>query len=95
MVEPDCVLNAGGPGGCVEGEFGSTSSLRNWRQLEEVSRDDKLDATEWTGVVSDLASDRLKLVKQVAVDHGDFINDQYFGTHPAMLRLLIPLDLLD
>ena len=53
------------------------------RQLEEVAGDDELDATERHGrFLAQGASDAGQLVKEVAVNHGHFIDDEDLGALP-------------
>lgn len=69
MSQKNCVLDARIPSGSGKCEFGLPASFRDWRELEEVARDNKLNPSKRTTIVSYASSYLFKLIEEVSVDH--------------------------
>lgn len=82
------------PGSRCKGKLRlSVAPFRHWRELKEVTSNDKLNASERAAIISDPSGDFFKLVEQVTIDHRDFIDDEHLGPKPAIPCFLISLNL--
>eukprot|EP00037_Helgoeca_nana_P027295 m.311893 g.311893 ORF g.311893 m.311893 type:complete len:381 (+) comp27454_c1_seq1:2302-3444(+) len=58
------------------------------RQLPKVAGKNNLNSTKWVALsLSDDSANLVQLVKEVAVQHRHFINDQHFGVGPPLQRI--------
>lgn len=71
----------------------SVGPFRHRRQLEKVTRDDKLNTAKRTAIISYPPSKFFKFVKEITINHGYFINNQDLGSEPAGSSFLVSPDL--
>ena len=88
------MLDGSSPSSSIESEACHASVFGHWRKLEEITGNDKLDATKWSTVISNGPGNLLQFVEQITVYHGNLIDDEHLRAHPPLLRLGIPPDLL-
>jgi hypothetical protein len=63
--------------------------------LEEVSRDNQLDAPKRSPAVSDALRDAFELIEEIAIHHGDLIHHEHLGPRPSISGLLVSFYLRD
>lgn len=84
MGELDLEVEAPAPAIRLEGEFLIGVGRIDRRELEEVPGDDELYPTPHFPPVLERAGDELEAVEELAVDHGDLVDDEGLAVAPAL-----------